>query len=71
MIAEREEASTQSRPAARPTRVRLAWRFQDTGRSGHGPWMHRAEVVEAWAASLNRRSRGRVEHWIEAEFLTD
>ena len=66
MIAERD-ARTEGPLAVKPARVRLAWRFRETGRSGHGPWMHRPDVVEEWVASLNRRHGGRIEHWIEAE----
>lgn len=48
-----------------PQRYRLAWRFNGTGTSGHGPWMHRADVVEAWVESLNRRHRTAIVHWLE------
>jgi hypothetical protein len=29
--------------------------------------MHRADVVQAWLDSLNRRYRDEMEHWIEEE----
>lgn len=48
-------------------RVRLAWRWRDSGISGCGPWTHRTDLVEAWLESLVRRSGERVDHWIEEE----
>lgn len=48
-----------------PRAWRLAWRWKESGTSGRGPWMHRPEVVAAWAESLNLRWHDRVDHWIE------
>ncbi len=44
---------------------RLAWRWIESGTEGHGPWMHQAEIVEAWKDSLNHRYQNQVEHWVE------
>jgi hypothetical protein len=55
----------QPKPALR--RVRLAWRWKESGISGSGPWTHRSDLVEAWFESMVRRSGERVDHWIEEE----
>jgi len=63
------EAGATRYPSAR--RFRLAWRFHESGTTGRGPWMHRAEVLEAWMESLNQRYQGRMDHWIEPEIVGD
>lgn len=66
MTDDRYEATEHGRViAALPKQYRLAWRWKESGTTGRGPWMFRADVVEAWADSLNRRWVDRVEHWIE------
>ena len=65
MYDERSDARGPGGESALPRQFRLAWRWKESGTTGRGPWMHRVDVVAAWADSLNRRWEDRVEHWIE------
>jgi hypothetical protein len=48
-------------------RVRLVWRWKESGQQGAGPWSHRADVVETLKDTLNQRYHERMDHWVEAE----
>lgn len=65
MSDDRTDARWTGGAPALPKQYRLAWRWTSSGTTGHGPWMLREDVVEAWAESLNERHAGNVEHWIE------
>jgi hypothetical protein len=57
---------TEDNPMGR-RRVRLVWRWKQSGTTGTGPWTHRSDVVEGWFESLTQRWGETVEHWIELE----
>jgi hypothetical protein len=62
-----EQLVPQDGNGMRLVRVRLAWRWKETGTAGAGPWSHKTDVMEVLAETLNQRFRDRMEHWVEAE----
>jgi hypothetical protein len=63
----REQRTPKDDNGTSKARVRLAWRWKESGQQGAGPWSHRADVIETLADTMNQRFHDRMDHWVEAE----
>jgi hypothetical protein len=43
---------------------RVAWKYKAAGACGHGQWMSRREIAEAWAEQGNKDWPD-IHHWVQ------